>query len=102
MFWLWLNPRVFPAVTEPRSWASKGIYGEKLWLHEPAKVPPDLRVALRWLVLPGLVGFVLLGWGLIRLLVWPTVIGATLIVVAQLWRIDRLGRLYDRVKGNER
>jgi hypothetical protein len=30
--------------------------------------------------------------------VWPTVFGATLIVLAQLWRIDRLGLLYEHSK----
>jgi hypothetical protein len=30
--WLWLNPHIFPAVKEPRSWAARDIYGEKLWL----------------------------------------------------------------------
>jgi len=101
MFWLWLNPRVFPPVTEPRSWAAKGIYGEKLWLHEPGKIPAQDRALFRWLALPGIAGALLLVWGLVRLLVWPTVIGASLIIVAQLWRIDRLGRLYDRVAGKQ-
>ncbi|PWK83747.1 hypothetical protein C8D88_110203 [Lentzea atacamensis] len=29
--------------------------------------------------------------------VWPTVFGAVLAVVAQLWRIDRFGWLYERL-----
>jgi hypothetical protein len=95
VIWLWLNPHVFPPVTTPRSWAAKGIYGEKLWLQEPASVPRDYRVVLRWVAVPGFCGFVLLIWGLVQLLVWPTIFGATLIVLAQLWRIDRLGMLYE-------
>jgi hypothetical protein len=93
--WLWLNPRVFPAVTTPCSWAAKGIYGEKLWLRERSKVPPGSLAVLRWLIVPAIVGFALLAWGLVQLLVWPTMFGATLIVLAQLWRIDRLGLLYE-------
>jgi hypothetical protein len=99
--WLWLNPRVFPAVTEPRSWAAKGIYGEKLWLLESCSVPLEYRVVLRWLIVPGLCGIVLLAYGLVVLLVWPTVFGATLIVLAQLWRIDRLGLLYEQRKAGQ-
>jgi hypothetical protein len=38
---------------------------------------------------------VLLGYGLVALEVWPTVFGASLIVLAQLWRIDRLVVFYD-------
>src|SRR5258705_5205465 len=36
--------------------------------------------------------------GLVQLLVWPTVFGATLVVLTQLWRIDRLGLLYEQRK----
>ena len=94
--WLWLNPRVFPAITEPHGWAAKGIFGEKLWLEEPSTVPAACRMVLRWLIVPGLCGTILLVWGLVELQIWPTVFGAALIVFAQLWRIDRLGRLYER------
>lgn len=95
MVWLWLNPHVFPPVTTPRGWAATGIYGEKLWLRNRSRIPPDYRAVLRWLTVVGATGFALLVWGLVQLLGWPTVFGATLIVLAQLWRIDRLGRLYD-------
>ncbi len=93
--WLWVNPHAFAPVSLPRSWAAKGIYGEQLWLNEKAKVPASYRGILRLLVGVGSVGFVLVIWGLVQLLVWPTVFGATLVVMAQLWRIDRMGQLYD-------
>jgi hypothetical protein len=96
--WLWLNPHVFPAVTTPCSWAARGIYGERLWLLEPSAVPAGYQAVLRWLIVPSLCGFLLLVWGLVQLLVWPTIFGATLIVLAQLWRIDRLGLLYEQSK----
>ncbi len=96
IIWLWLNPRVFPAITEPHGWAAKGIFGEKLWLEEPSNVPAACRMVLRWLIVPCLCGSILLVWGLVELQIWPTLFGAALIVFAQLWRIDRLGRLYER------
>ncbi len=93
--WLWLNPHIFPAV-ELRSWAAKSIYGEQLWLKDRSAVPPTHRAGLRWLIAVGAIGFVLLAWGLIELMPWPTVFGTTLIVLAQLWRIDRFGQLYEQ------
>ena len=96
--WLWLNPRVFPPVTEPRSWAAKGIYGEKLWLEHRKRIPPEDLAALNRLIPIGIAGFALLTWGLIRLLVWPTVLGAGLIGIAQLLRIDRLGQVWDKTR----
>ena len=63
---------------------------------ESSTIPTEYQAVLRWLILPGLCGFGLLAWGLVQLLVWPTIFGATLIVLAQLWRIDRLGLLYEQ------
>lgn len=96
--WLWLNPRVFRPVTGPTHWAAKGIYGEKLWLTEPSAVPNHFRTVLRWLIAVGVIGFALLVWGLVMLQPRPTAFGATLVVVAQLWRIDRMGLLYEEWK----
>ncbi|HEY6740285.1 MAG TPA: DUF6653 family protein [Actinopolymorphaceae bacterium] len=95
ILWLWLNPHVFPPIEQPRSWAAKGIYGEKLWLRHRDRVPTGHRAVLRLLVATGSVGFVLLLWGLVRLEAWPTVFGATVLVLAQLWRIDRFVALYE-------
>ncbi|MFG1708517.1 DUF6653 family protein [Nonomuraea sp. M3C6] len=92
--WLVLNPHVFPAVEQPGSWTARGIYGEKLWLHDRSLVTGDHRNVQRLLIALGSAGFALLAWGLIALEIWPTVFGATLVTVGQLWRIDRLGQLY--------
>ena len=95
--WLWLNPRVFAPV-EPISWAAKGIYGERMWVHEPGRIPDRDRSVLRLFAIPGLTGFVLLVWGLVALRALPTVVGSAIIVIGQLWRIDRLGRVYDATR----
>jgi hypothetical protein len=93
--WLWLNPHVFAPVETPTSWAARGIYGEKLWLKERERVPADHRVVLRRLIWVGGAGLALLAFGLVRLEIWPTVFGASLLVLGQLWRIDRFVVLYD-------
>jgi hypothetical protein len=89
-------------VDEPTSWAAKGIYGERLWLTQRRRVPEDTRAVLRLLIVVGGTGFALLAFGLVRLEVWPTVFGATLVVLGQLWRIDRMGVLYDDVTRADR
>jgi hypothetical protein len=66
-----------------------------MWLKERDRVPPDHLRVLRMLVPVGAAGFVLLIYGLVRLEVWPTLFGASLIVLAQLWRIDRLVVFYE-------
>lgn len=94
--WLFVNPKAFPPVDEPRSWAARGIYGERAWVRDRDLVPPDHRGVLRLLVSLGTIGFGMILWGLIALQVWPTVFGTTLIVLAQLWRIDRFNWLWER------
>jgi hypothetical protein len=43
---------------------------------------------LRLLIVVAALGFEILSFGLIRLMVWPTIFGASLIVLSQLRRID--------------
>lgn len=99
--WLWLNPRAFPPVEEPRSWAAKGIYGEKLWLADRSLVTGDHQAVQRLLAGTGVAALALIVWGLAALQVWPTAFGATLLIVGQLWRIDRLARLYEDTRPGE-
>ncbi|MEV1242865.1 DUF6653 family protein [Nonomuraea sp. NPDC050022] len=94
--WLIVNPHAFPAIEQPTSWTAKGIYGEKMWFQNRSLVVGDHRKVQRLLIAVGLAGFALLAWGLVALEVWPAVFGATLVVLGQLWRIDRLGQLYER------
>ena len=96
--WLWWNPHAFKPIEEPTAWSSKGIYGERLWLKDRSRVPADFMVAQRLWTAAGLVGLVLLVWGLSALEIWPTVAGAAFVVYGQLWRIDRLGLFYDQIE----
>lgn len=98
LLWLIANPFVFSPVGPSRSWASKGIYGEQLWLTDRARVGAGHRWVLRWLIAAGLAGFMFLAWGLWSLHIWPTLEGTTLLVMAQLWRIDRMGLLFDEMQ----
>ncbi|MEO3876273.1 DUF6653 family protein [Nonomuraea sp. B12E4] len=91
--WLWLNVHLFSPV-EPTSWAARGIYGEQL--HVEGKAPAAHKTVLRLLIVAGLIGFAFIAWGLTTLQIWPLVLGTTLTVLAQLWRIDRYGLLYEQ------
>jgi hypothetical protein len=96
--WLLANPHIFPPVTAAQGWVTKGIHGERLWLHSgAAALPGHYRGVLRWLIVPGAAGGMLLAWGVIQLSAWPTIFGATMLILTQLWRIDRLGLLYDEL-----
>ncbi len=102
LVWLWINPHVFPAVSATSSWAAKGIFGERLWLEGQSEFPRDYGPILRWLMSIGVVGLIMIAWGLFAFHVWVTIIGTVLVVMAQLWRIDRLGILYESIMSNKR
>jgi hypothetical protein len=95
VLWLILNVFVFSPVHTPHNWASKGIYGEQLWLAHRAEIPGHYSVMQRWLIVLGLAGMAALGWGLVQLHVWLSALGAVVLVLAQLWRIDRFSTLYE-------
>jgi hypothetical protein len=99
--WLFLNPIAFFPIATPRNWVAKGIFGERLWLKHRGDVPEPVRVVLRWLIAAGLAGFAILAYGLWRLDAWPTIFGASLIVMAQLWRIDRFSLLYEEMQRDD-
>jgi len=98
VLWLWWNPHAFKPIDEPVAWSSRGIYGERLWLGDRSAMPAGFAVVQRFWAFGALAGLGLLGWGLIALQPWPTVLGMVLIVYGQLWRIDRLGVFYDAVR----
>ena len=73
---------------------------------DPVRCDPLMILAIwsrvwlgAWAQVPiGAAGFVLLVYGLVMLDVWPTVFGATLIVLGQLRRIDRLVVFYESTR----
>lgn len=93
--WLVLNVLVFPPVTRPKRWTSKGIYGEQIWLQNRTAIPQHYAVMHRRLILLGLCGMVMVVWGLVQLHLWMSITGAVVLIIAQLWRIDRFSTLYE-------
>ena len=95
IIWLYLNVFVFPPIDNPVNWASKGIYGEQLWLKKRAELPKQYDVIQKRLIVLGLLGMVTIGIGLYQLHFWLSTLGAVVLILAQLWRIDRFSTLYE-------
>jgi heme A synthase len=49
----------------------------------------------RWLIVLGFIGMILVVWGLYQLHLWISLLGAVVLILAQLWRIDRFSTLYE-------
>ncbi|MGF1561448.1 MAG: DUF6653 family protein [Geminicoccaceae bacterium] len=96
LLWTWFNPRVFTAPERIQGWASKGVYGERIWLNRDT-VPIAGHHAAMANLLTGIsaIGAVLVIYGLIVLDAWATVFGTALAMLGKLWFVDRMVWLYE-------
>ena len=94
--WTRYNPRAFPAPKSTRSWGSRAVMGERVWLARKVTPIPDhhAKAALILSSLAG-VGMPFAGYGLWKLDFWPALIGVVLIVIFKMWFLDRMVWLYD-------
>lgn len=98
--WTWLNPRLFPVPASTRSWASRSVLGEQVWLRRKAiPIPPEhARAALLLSLANGLASLVVV-YGLICLDAVATVVGTMLVILMKTWFLDRMVWLFDTMAG---
>lgn len=97
--WVWINPRIFPEPKKSDAWVSKGVLGEWVWVNQDKiEIPKHHRRAPRILRTVAAVGIAPYVWGLAFLDPWPTILGATLMILGKLWFADRMVWLYEDVK----
>ena len=80
-FWVWYNPRAFPPPRSTDNWASKGTFGERIFL-----TVFSFMGALIWV------------YGLYALNVWATVAGVIGVVLPKAWFVDRMVWIYEDMK----
>jgi Family of unknown function (DUF6653) len=101
LVWMMLNPLLFPRPRSTKNWASKGVFGERIYADRNAvEIPkqfksrvPDVANAL------AAIGLILLAYGLITLRVLPVVAGVFIANLAKLWYLDRMVLLFEDMKG---
>lgn len=102
VLWAWLNPRLFPPPATTDTWASKAVFGERVWLNR-AVVPIPRHHAQVAMILTTIsaVGFVpaLVGAWLNDLTL--TVGGGATAFFAKLWFCDRMVWLYEDMKDED-
>jgi hypothetical protein len=97
--WTWYNPRFFTKPKSTNNWASKAVFGERVWLNrDKVPVPGHHRILPN--VLSGINGcgalFVI--WGLAILDGWMTLFGMAMIYLGKTWFLDRMVWLYEDMK----
>lgn len=96
-----INPVLFPKPRSTKNWASKGVFGERIWADRTkVELPEQYRSsrAANVTYLFQLAGLVVLAYGLVRLDLISVVAGLLLVQCAKAWFIDRMVLLFEDMK----
>ncbi len=99
IFWLWLNPRIFPAPRRFDRWHSRAVLGERVWLNRSAIPVPahENRKALVFSAIAGL-GFLLGLWGALSPSVEIMVAGMLITYAGKLAFLAVMVQIYDLMR----
>ncbi|MGE4610054.1 MAG: DUF6653 family protein [Paracoccaceae bacterium] len=94
--WTRYNPRAFSAPKSTKSWSSRAVMGERVWLARKVTPIPShhAKAAIVFSSLAS-VGMPFMVYGLWVLDFWPSFIGVVLILVFKMWFLDRMVWLYN-------
>lgn len=99
LIWMYINPRIFPKPKSTKTWMSKGVFGERVWLNrDKISVPKHHRIAPNILNVISAIGLLLAIWGTYWFDIWTVIVGIALTYLAKLWFMDRMVWLYEDMK----
>lgn len=97
--WTWYNPRIFPAPASFDHWASKAVFGERVWLNRDAvPVLAHHRTVPNILSAVSGTGMLFVMWGVVFFDAWPALFGMALVYCGKLWFLDRMAWLWEDTK----
>ena len=97
---LMVNPLLFGEPRSTRNWASRGVFGERVWSERTSVATPAqfTTAVLNVTYAIQLIGAAVLAYGLVRLEVVDTVAGLVILQTAKAWFIDRQVLLFEDMK----
>lgn len=99
IFWIWLNPRLFPAPKSTDNWASKGVMGEQLFLRRRKLLLPIPRVKYAHLyTLVSIAGVGVMMYGLWKFDLYATTIGMLVAMLSKTLFLHQMVKLYETVQ----
>ena len=103
LFWTWINPRFFRKPKTTKHWASKAVFGERVWLKtKELPIPKHHKSAIAVLNTVTGLGLPFLAWGLYALHVWSIILGLTLVILGKMWFLDRMVWVYEDMKNKSK
>ena len=101
-FWVWYNPRAFPPPSSADNWASKGTFGERIFLERRnTDIAPHHLRAATILTVFSFIGALIWIYGLYALNAWATVAGVIGVVLPKAWFVDRMVWIYEDMKDTD-
>ncbi len=91
---------MFKQPRSTRNWASKGVFGERIWVErDRSELPDQFNSAVPTVATVfQAIGLVPLAYWLAALRVTPTVTGILMVQGGKLWYIDRMVLLFEEMK----
>ena len=94
---------MFPRPRSTRHWASKGVFGERIWTdRDKAELPAQFRsrvLSVTYAI--QVAGMAILVYGLVELDLLAVVSGLLITQTAKAWFIDRMVLLYEDMKARD-
>ena len=101
LVFMMVNPLLFPPPRSTRNWASKGVFGERIWTdRDKGELPAQFRgsgVTYATYAIQ-VVGLAVLVYGLVQLDLLAVVSGLVIMQTAKAWFIDRMVLLFEDMK----
>jgi hypothetical protein len=100
LVFMMVNPLLFSRPRSTRNWASKGVFGERVWSERNTVAVPAQFTSrvLRVTYAIQAVGAAALGYGLVQFDLIATLTGLVILQTAKAWYIDRQVLLYEEMK----
>jgi Family of unknown function (DUF6653) len=97
--WMFFNPVFFPKPRSTKNWASKSVLGERVWANrKKIEVPQHHKRLPGILNLISSLGMLLAIYAIVRLSLWPAILGVVLAYLGKSWYLDRMVWLYEDMK----
>ncbi len=101
-FWVWYNPRAFPVPRSTNNRASKGVFGERIFLEtRHTTLARHHYVAAHVLTAFSFAGAIIWIYGLATLGLWATIAGMIGVVLPKAWFVDRMVWIFEEMKGSD-
>ena len=100
LLWMFFNPVFFKKPKSTQNWASKCVLGERVYLNrDKIPIPAHHQKLPHLLNLISGIGMILSIYAIVKLMLWPAILGVSLAYLGKSWYLDRMVWLYEDMKG---